>query len=1236
MKKWLLNLKIKKKLFFMMFASLISMFLIGYASYYFFNSSRLIYIILNGERVQNVHFHTGIQNFYKYLNTKDANDLNTAYKQLDAANNYAEIFSKQKELIKKNSKEKYVDILFKSYSEVFNNNRNNAELMANRIKILLWLNNPQLNKAMLIAKKSLSNGLKVKKTIENYIKTPNKEALSTIAKANNKMFAAEDEFAQGINKIKDIIFRHLLIGLIIVIILLGTFFYFISSFISNNISKDILQILNNVKKISKGDFNTSIAITSQDEIGEISSSINKMTISLKNAAAKNEKQDWLKTGQNKLNEKMRGDLDLVSLSRNIITYLAKYLNALIGAIYIIDEEDETLKLTATYAFTKRKSLNNKIKIGEGLVGQAAFEKQMISVTNMPDDYFRISSGLGDTKPRNIIVNPFALEDKLIGVVELGSIKEFSDQQMEFLNSIMESIAIGINSALSRNKMKTLLEKTQQQAEELQTQQEELRTSNEELEQQTEALKKSEQELQAQQEELRVTNEELEEKTHSLELQKKNITEKNIELESARKNIEQKAKELEISGKYKSEFLANMSHELRTPLNSMLILSRDLADNKQKNLTKDQLESAEIVYKSGNDLLTLINNILDLSKIEAGKMNFNINDVKLLDIANDIKMYFTSAMREKNLKLNIKLNDNLPSSIKTDQQRVEQIIKNLMSNAIKFTQQGSITVDFHKPTIDVDLSRSKLDYKKSIAISVIDTGIGIPKNKQLAIFEAFQQADGSTSRKYGGTGLGLSISRELSKFLCGEIQLQSEVGKGSVFTLYLPFETNIKSGEIKREVFANTSSLNNEIENNTHLKIEKSDKETQQQMIDDVQSIPDDRDKLKEDDKIILVIEDDPNFAKILMRQCHEKNFKCIASATGEEGLKLAEQYVPQAIILDIMLPGIDGWTVLENLKSNPKIRHIPVHMMSVLEETIDAYKKGAIGYLTKPVKKEDLDDAFDKIENFNKRKVKELLIVEDDKNTRKSIKVLIGGSDVRITEAETGKDAVKKIKSQKFDCIVLDLGLPDMAGEDLLEKLKKDKNIELPPVIVYTGKELTKIENDNLMRFTDSIIIKGVKSEERLLDETALFLHRVVSDMPEQKQKIISNLYNKDLIFENKKILIVDDDMRNVFALTKVLEERGMNVLKAENGKMALDIVNKENDIDLILMDIMMPVMDGYETIRKIREQNKFIDLPIIALTAKAMKQDREKCISAGANDYLSKPIVVEKLLSLMRVWLYK
>ncbi|HLN54731.1 MAG TPA: response regulator [Bacteroidales bacterium] len=983
--------------------------------------------------------------------------------------------------------------------------------------------------------------------------------------------------------------------------------------------ESLREVVAKARLISQGDFSGEIIPKSESD--ELAVALNKMTSALRSATEENARQSRLKTAQNELNEQMRGDLNTEALARNIITYVAKNTRAQLGALYLWSDDNKGYQLTASYAYTFRKGISTFYKEGESLVGQAALEKQLISFSELPDNYIRITSGIGDTVPRNVIIAPFVYEGRTLGVIELGSVSHFNDEAVEFLRLVLENIAVSVMSAESRTRMARLLEITRAQTEELQVQQEELRQTNEELESQTTALKKSEESLQTQQEELRVTNEELEDKTKRLEEHKEWMEKQNRNLESAREEVEKKARELEVTNRYKSEFLANMSHELRTPLNSLLLLSQSLMENKGGNLSDKQIESARIIYNSGNDLLNLINDILDLSRIESGKMALNISSIPVKNIEASIRDYFGHVIKDKGLELSISIEKAVPEKIDSDEMRLNQVLRNILSNAVKFTEQGGIQVRIFCP--DDETSRRE----KLVAFAIRDTGIGIPADRQQDIFEAFQQVDGSISRKYSGSGLGLSITRELTKLLGGKIELKSEPGKGSEFTIIVPAELKEQpqvnmpekpAGQIVPEKIVRNGFRN-----------EKS--ATKKSAI----SISDDRNKINNEADVILIIEDDLKFAGLLGDICREKGFMCLICQTGEEGLELSRQYRIKGIVLDINLPGMDGWDVLENLKNTSETRHIPVHIISGYQETIEAYNKGAVGYLTKPVTKDKIEMALDQMQQFMSGKIRNLLIIEDDRNLRKSIMTLLDARDISIAEANSAAEAIKKITSENFDCIVLDLGLPDMSGFEML-RILREKNIRVPPVVVYTGKELTREENAELQHYTQNIIIKGVKSDERLLDETALFLHRVVKDMPDRQKKILVNLYDKEEMFRDKKILLVDDDMRNVFAITGVLEAGHMNVLSAPDGKKALEILEKNPDTDLVLMDIMMPHMDGYEAVRQIRKSKKLKSIPVIMLTAKAMKEDREKSLAAGANDYLSKPVDVEKLLNLMRIWLYQ
>ena len=984
-------------------------------------------------------------------------------------------------------------------------------------------------------------------------------------------------------------------------------------------------------QIAAGNLDVKVDILSNED--ELGIAMQTMRDNINHSIDEIEKQNWLKTGVSGMNEVMRGEQDLKTLARNVITYLTKYSDAKIGAIYL-NNGDDTLELVGSYAYSQRKGNKNKVKPGEGLVGQAALEKETIVFNDVPDDYIKIDSALGEAPPKSIVVSPLLYEDQISGVIEIAATSELNSNQMELLKQMSENIAIAVNSARSRDMMRDLLEKTQQQAEELQAQQEELRVTNEEL--------------QSQQEELRVTNEELEEQAKALkesekilqenqddlikaneelEIQKAEITKKNDDLEVARIEVEEKAKQLELTNKYKSEFLANMSHELRTPMNSIQILSKLLADNKDANLTEKQMEFANTIHSSGADLLELINEILDLSKIESGKMILNIGEMSMSHFPAYIKQGFQHMVDEKGLYLKVVEGKGIPRKISTDRQRVEQIIKNLLSNAIKFTTEGGITVELTKAGDKDALTNEKLKKDETLKISVKDTGIGIPKEKQQLIFEAFQQADGTTSRKFGGTGLGLSISRELAKMLQGEMQISSTPGKGSTFSLFLPFKIEEDDNMAVEQVVADDH------EEKSPEPVKPVSTPVKEKRMNEIR---DDRQDLAPSDDSILVIDDDPRFAKILFDIIRDKGFKCLLAEDGEAGLQMANQYKPSSIILDVGLPRIDGWTVMERLKGSRETRHIPVYFISAHDRKMDAMKMGAIGYLTKPVSQESLDNAFDKIKSTISRDIKNILIVEDDKDMRRSIEELLDNDDVKITGIDKGNKALQMLSKGEYDCVVLDLGLKDISGFDLLEKIKSNEKFVDLPIIIYTGRDLNKSEQKKLQIHAESIIIKGAKSPERLMDEVSLFLHRVESEKKDSREKVNSDSPDTENVFRDKNILIVDDDVRNIFALSSVMAEKDMKIVIAENGKDALKALDENDTVDLVLMDIMMPEMDGYQAMEQIRKKKKFKNLPIIALTAKAMKGDRQKCIDAGANDYLSKPIDIEKLLSLMQVWLYK
>ncbi len=1007
-----------------------------------------------------------------------------------------------------------------------------------------------------------------------------------------------------------------------------------------NMVKYIQDVAGVAEKISKQKLDVEVRPRSDQDVlnhalQRMVTTLQTMMREIEQSMQEVEQQNWLKTGQAEFNVMLRGEQDIVTLGQRIINYLANHVQAQIGAIYVI-EQNQILQLIATYAYPQRKGIRNQFRIGESLVGQAALEKQDILFTDVPDTYVKISSGFGEVAPQNILVMPCMYEGQVRGVIELGASHTLTDIQQEFLKQITEGIAIAFHSAEARIRMQELLEATQQQAETLQQQQEQLRASNEELEDQTLALKASEEKLQSQQEELKLTNEELEEQARTLEHQKVELEDKNVALEKAQQLVEEKAKDLELSNKYKTEFLANMSHELRTPLNSLLILSKVLTENKQGNLTGKQVEFARTIYSAGVDLLALINDVLDLSKVEAGKILLNIEEIEVRRLADYIEQNFAHVTEDKGLYLKVNISDDIPELIQTDRQRVEQILKNFLSNAIKFTSEGGVTVSIGRPQGGVIFAQSGFDPRTTIAFAVSDTGIGIPEDKLRLVFEAFQQADGTTSRRFGGTGLGLSISKELVTLLSGEIDLQSEEGKGSVFTLYLP-QRWVRQDATQHVGYR--APVPHEPEHATEplLSAAAASSAGIQPVVSDVDEfrVMDDRHNFSSTKKSLLIIDDDPKFIKILFDLAHESGFQCLLAEDGEAGLQLADQYLPSAIILDIALPRINGWTVMERLKANTDTGHIPVHFITAQDQSLKAAKMGAIGYLTKPVSLDELEKAFETIEATIPHTIKQVLMVENDEAMRTSILDLLGGEHLNIMNVSTGREAYMHLKQEKVDCMVIDLNLADISGFDLLNQIRVDTEIPYLPIIVYTDKELTKQETLQLQQYAESTVIKSTGSPQRILDEIMLFLRQVEGQLYADQQQELHLVDDEEVVLQDKTILVVDDDMRNAFALSVILEEKGIQTQIAENGKDALGLVETRPELDLVLMDIMMPEMDGYETMRTIRKQSKFDKLPLIALTAKAMRGDRQKCIEAGANDYLSKPIDTDKLMSLLRVWLH-
>lgn len=988
-------------------------------------------------------------------------------------------------------------------------------------------------------------------------------------------------------------------------------------------------VTNTFREIAEGEVNLEARLmsNSEDEIGKMARYFNIFMTKLKELISENRNQSWLTTGRAELNEEMRGVREINTLSSRIITYICRYLNMQIGRFYV-KTDSNTFKVFGSYSYNSSEGSPDEFNIGEGLVGQAALEDKIVLVQDVPADYIKIISGLGEAVPKNILIAPCMYHEEIECIIELGSFNQFTDVQLKFIEQVSENIATSINLTKAQTKMEVLLNKTLVQAEELQVQQEELRQNNEELEEQAKILKQSEMNLQTQQEELRVSNEELEEQTKKLEQQKRDISENNKLLRKANHEIEGKAKELEIANKYKSEFLANMSHELRTPLNSIIVLSQ-LLENKKANepLTEKQLEYSKTIHSSGKNLLRLIDDILDLSKVESGKIDINFDQVNLAELAENTKSLFTPIILQKNIDFNIEIEDGLPEKIISDEQRLQQIINNLLSNAFKFTETGYVKMNICIPK-EEDIKNYKIEenVNKLISIEIIDTGIGIPADKQTLIFEAFKQVDGTISRKYGGTGLGLSISRELARLLGGNIYLKSEEGKGSKFTLVFLDNDNMEQVKLNKEEY---SGIDKNYRDNLEEKII---------LENDINEFTKDEhdESKKEDEKLLLIIEDDEQFSTLLSELAYKKNYKVLIEKNSDEAIKLAEKYNPYAILLDSGLSDNSGLRVVDKLQNLEYTKNIPIHIISWKEDKNSYDKmKNLVWHIKKPYNLEELYNLFDKIETSLSNDSKKLLIVDEDKSQSNMIYNNLNERGFKITTLESGLDAYKLLKDEQFDCMILDLNLKDMNGIDLVNKLKEENLVNFP-ILIYTEGNITQEEEDKLNKYTESIIIKGNNSIDRLLDEVSLFFHSVDSNIDNKNFKNIKFSEEKENLLNNKNILIVDDDMRNVFSLTSALEEKGMNVVVGRNGSEGIKKLYEINTIDLILMDVMMPEMDGYTAMKEIRKEKQFDNIPIIAITAKSMKEDRQKCIEAGSNDYLTKPVDINKLISLLKVWLYK
>ncbi|MEO7110460.1 MAG: response regulator [Polyangiaceae bacterium] len=944
---------------------------------------------------------------------------------------------------------------------------------------------------------------------------------------------------------------------------------------------------------------TALVLTtlSRQMIGSITKSYGNALTTERDARAAIEDRDWVGAGSAMVAEQLLGELTLEELGERALQALAPYVGAEVATFYSNDELQ--WKKRAIYGAVIPKDM---IARGDSLLARAAKDREIVQIMEVPKGYLKIESGLGGHDPRSIVIVPVVVDGHVFGIVELGFLVDVQPRALELLHRVSEGIAIAIRTTRDRMRLRELLEQSQHQAEELQTQQEELRVANEELEERSTALREAHAQVETRQEELEVTNSRLAEQARLLTI--------------AQERALEKAAEVERASQYKSEFLANMSHELRTPLNSSLILSKLLADNKDGNLTAEQVKFANTINAAGNDLLSLINDVLDLSKVEAGKLDLHAGATPIARLTGALTRMFDPVAKERGLGFSVIVEAQTPEVIETDALRLEQILKNLLSNALKFSESGEVTLT----VAPADGSR--------IRFSVKDSGIGIPAEHLNSIFEAFRQVDATIQRKYGGTGLGLSISRDFAKLLGGDLRVDSELGKGSTFTLTLPIvfveqdATQIAPTPNPRARFAPPP--------------ESAPAPFTPKRMPSTTVIDDDRASLDRSRRLLLVVEDDESFAQILSDLSHERNFQCIVAHQAGEGFHLAVTHVPDAIVLDVNLPDHTGLSVLDRLKRDARTRHIPVHMVSAHDHVQTALSMGALGYLIKPVKRETLIQAFQKLEERFTKGVRRLLIVEDDAVQRESLTLLLKGDDVEIVAVGSVREALDALGKNTFDCVVTDLTLPDATGFDLLEKLGNGDAYAFPPVIVYTGRSLSAAEEQQLRKYSSSIIVKGARSPERLLDEVTLFLHQVESELPADRRRMLKVARDREVLFDGRNILVVEDDVRNIFALSSILEPKGAKIVIARNGREALEVLEKTPNIDLVLMDVMMPEMDGIQATREIRKHAKWAKLPIIALTAKAMRDDQERCLAAGTNDYVSKPVDVEMLLSLLRVWMPK
>ncbi|MDN5513728.1 MAG: response regulator [Pseudomonas sp.] len=962
-------------------------------------------------------------------------------------------------------------------------------------------------------------------------------------------------------------------------------------------------------------FSALLALFGRRELMNLSQTYSQAMGKQADYADEQRRRAWLGGGQTQLAERLLGQPHVQELADRSLEFLADYLGCVVAALYLRDAQTGDLKRVAGYGFSEDASLKEHFYRGEGLIGQAARGRRLVCLDNLPADYIKVASSLGEGQPVSVALVPLQSEDRVNGVVELAFMRALEPREREFLEAIASSVGTALEAARYRNRLQEVLAETQQLNEELQTQQEELRAANEELEQQARVLKESQAHLETQQAELEQTNEKLSEQAQTLADQRDELDQRNTTLGRIQAQLEERAEELQRASRYKSEFLANMSHELRTPLNSSLILAKLLAENANGNLSDEQVKFAESIYSAGNDLLNLINDILDIAKVEAGKLEVRPERTPLASMLEGLRDVFVPLAGERSLSFVIEQQGELPQVLFTDRQRAEQILRNLLSNAFKFTDRGGVTLS---------VSRQDDNY---LAFAVRDTGIGIAADQQQAIFDAFRQADGTTNRRYGGTGLGLSISRDLAGLLGGSIMVSSVPGEGSTFTLLLPERMADAGAPSKPPVTVVVPTA----------PVAPVTAAVAAPMPRLPAPFADDREHLSERrGRRVLVVEDEVRFARILFDLAHELGYACLVATCADEGLELARQYRPDAILLDMRLPDGSGLGVLQSLKDDALTRHIPVHVVSVEDQSEAALHLGAVGYALKPTSRDQLKDVFGKLEAKLNQQVKRVLLVEDDPLQRDSVARLISDEDIEITAVALAGEALERLRDTVFDCMIIDLKLPDMLGNELLRRMAEEDICSFPPVIVYTGRNLTRDEEAELLKYSRSIIIKGARSPERLLDEVTLFLHKVEAELSSEHQRMLKTARSRDKLFEGRRLLLVDDDVRNIFALSSALEQKGATVEVARNGHEALAKLREHEDIDLVLMDVMMPEMDGYEATRQIRLEPRWKNLPIIAVTAKAMKDDQERCREVGANDYLAKPIDLDRLFSLIRVWMPK